>query len=106
MYAYCSGTSMAAPHISGSVALVTEWWRSFNGGANPSPAMAKALLLNGAVDMATADRPNFNEGWGRAHLTNVVDNGTIMLYKDQELTFDNTGKPVITVGVPDLARSG
>ena len=67
LYAFCSGTSMAAPHVSGAVALITEWWRSFNAGANPSPAMAKALLVNGAVDMGTADIPNFNEGWGRVN---------------------------------------
>jgi hypothetical protein len=102
MYSYCSGTSMAAPHISGSVALVTEWWRSFNAGVTESPAMAKALLLNGTVDMAAGDRPNINEGWGRVNLTNVVDNGALMVYKDQELVFDNTGETqVISVGVPD-----
>ncbi|HOC41663.1 MAG TPA: S8 family serine peptidase [Thermoanaerobaculales bacterium] len=105
MYAYCSGTSMAAPHISGSVALVTDWWRSFNGGANPSAAMAKALLINGTVDMATADRPNFNEGWGRVQLTNVVNNATNMVYKDQQLTFNNTGENlVVAVGIPDPGK--
>jgi hypothetical protein len=105
MYAYCSGTSMAAPHISGSVALVTEWWRSFNGGADPSPAMAKALLVNGTVEMGAADRPNFNEGWGRVHLTNVVNNGANMVYKDQQLIFNNTGESqVIAVGLPDPTK--
>ena len=105
MYAYCSGTSMAAPHISGSVVFVTEWWRSFNGGADPSPAMAKALLVNGTVEMGAADRPNFNEGWGRVHLTNVVNNGANMVYKDQQLIFNNTGESqVIAVGVPDPTK--
>jgi hypothetical protein len=105
MYAYCAGTSMAAPHISGSVALVTEWWRSFNGGADPSPAMAKALLVNGTVEMGTADRPNFNEGWGRVHLTNVVNNGATMVYKDQQLIFNNTGdNQVLAVGIPDPTK--
>ena len=105
MYAFCSGTSMAAPHVSGSVALVTEWWRSFNVGVTESPAMAKALLVNGTVDMGGADRPNFNEGWGRVHLTNVVDSGALSVYKDQELVFDNTGESqVIAIGVPDPTR--
>ncbi|MGH2544329.1 MAG: S8 family serine peptidase, partial [Ardenticatenaceae bacterium] len=72
MYAFCSGTSMAAPHVSGGITLVTEWWRSFNGGADPSPDMAKALLVNGAVDMPESGTqqyiPNIHEGWGRIQL--------------------------------------
>ena len=105
LYAYCSGTSMAAPHISGSLVFVIDWWRSFNGDSNPSAAMAKALLINGAVEMGAADRPNFNEGWGRVHLTNVVNNGANMVYQDQQLTFDNTGESqVISVGVSDPTK--
>ncbi|HJU41125.1 MAG TPA: S8 family serine peptidase, partial [Tahibacter sp.] len=51
-YSSCSGTSMAAPHASGAVATLAQWWRGYHGGADPSPAMAKALLVNGAVDIA------------------------------------------------------
>ena len=56
--------------------------------------MAKALLVNGAVDMGTADLPNFNEGWGRVNVTNVVTaRRARRVYKDQDAaTFDNTGE--------------
>ncbi len=102
LYAYCSGTSMAAPHVSGSIAVITEWWRGFNGGANPSPAMAKALLANGAEDMAAADIPNIHEGWGRIRLDNVIASGAEMLYYDQETILDETGDSwTLTVGVMD-----
>ena len=105
LYAYCSGTSMAAPHASGSVALITEWWRSFNAGANPTPAMAKALLVNGAVDMGTADIPNFNEGWGRVNLSNVINNGVNMVYQESPVIFANTGEQyTLTVGVTDPTK--
>ena len=106
LYAFCSGTSMAAPHVSGSITLLTEWWRSFNAGADPSPAMAKALLVSGAVDMNEGNAvPNMHEGWGRVNLTNVLDNGAAMLYRDQTHTFDNTGESwTITVGVPDPSK--
>ena len=30
--------------------------------------MAKALLVNGAVDMGAHDIPNISEGWGRVNL--------------------------------------
>ncbi len=102
IYSWCSGTSMAAPHTSGSVVLITQWWRGFNGGGNPSPAMAKALLVNSAVDMGTPDIPNITEGWGRINVTDVLQPGALMVYKDQETTFDNTGDVwTMTVGIND-----
>jgi hypothetical protein len=105
LYAFCSGTSMATPHASGAVVLLTEWWRTLNAGANPSPAMAKALLVNGAVDMGTADIPNFNEGWGRVNVTNVITPAAPVEYWDQETLLASTGEQFqVTVSVPDPTR--
>lgn len=91
LYSFCSGTSMASPEVSGALALVTQWWRSFRP-ADPSPAVARALLVNHAVDMATPDIPNNNEGWGRINVTNVVQPAVDTLYFDQETTFDGPGE--------------
>jgi hypothetical protein len=64
--------------------------------------MAKALLVNGATDMGAADIPNANEGWGRINLTNVMDNGTMMLYYDLPVNFGDTGDSwEISLGVID-----
>lgn len=53
-YSYMSGTSMAAPHVTGCCALLTEWWRNRTDGRNPSSAMLKALMINGAEDLGLA----------------------------------------------------
>ena len=102
LYAFCSGTSMAAPHVAGAVVLLTEWWRGFHLGANPSPAMAKALLVNGAVDMGPADVPNAGEGWGRVNVTNVIDPPAPALYWDQTALLGAAGEDFrVRLGVPD-----
>ncbi|MDT8307024.1 MAG: S8 family serine peptidase [Anaerolineae bacterium] len=101
-YVWFSGTSQAAPHATGAVALITEWWRSFNAGVDPSPAMAKALLINGADDMDTADIPNNNEGWGRINVDNVVNPAQPALYWDQTTIFGATGDDwTVAVGPSD-----
>ena len=53
-YTYMSGTSQASPHVAGACALLVEWWRQRTGRA-PSPAVLKALLINGAEDLAGGD---------------------------------------------------
>ncbi|MEO8671615.1 MAG: S8 family serine peptidase [Tahibacter sp.] len=100
-YAFCSGTSMASPHTAGAVAIVTQWWKASHAGAVPSPAMAKALLVNGAIDLATADVPNNNEGWGRINLPNSIGAGQRHTV-DQTVVLDNTGDSnTLTLGIPD-----
>ena len=67
LYCQMSGTSMAAPHVTGASALIHQWWKRSHGKL-PSPAMVKALLVNSAKDIGVADIPNNNEGWGRVNL--------------------------------------
>jgi subtilisin family serine protease len=101
-YSFCTGTSMAAPHTSGTITLATQWWRSFNGGADPSPAMAKALLVNSADDIGALDIPNIHEGWGRINLTTLIDPPALREYRDQIDLFTETGQQLVfAVGVPD-----
>ncbi|MDQ4064571.1 MAG: S8 family serine peptidase [Actinomycetota bacterium] len=83
---YCafSGTSMAAPHVTGAAALIHQDWK--RSGERPSPAMVKALLVNSATDIGTPDIPNNFEGWGRVNLANLFG-ANDYAYVDQWLPF-------------------
>ncbi|MGH9172786.1 MAG: S8 family serine peptidase, partial [Vicinamibacterales bacterium] len=64
-YYYSSGTSMATPITSGAATLLRQYLRQRRGVANPSAALMKALLINGAtVPAAESNTPNSNRGFG------------------------------------------
>ncbi len=105
LYANCSGTSMAAPSVSGSAALLVEKWKATHAGAVPSPAMVKALLVNGAVDIDSTRIPNNNQGWGRVKLPASLGIGTSAHYVDQTDLIDTTGAVrEYVVGVVDTSK--
>jgi subtilisin family serine protease len=90
LYCTISGTSMAAPHVTGASALIHQWWKEKKGGP-PSPAMVKALLVNSATDIGPADIPNMNEGWGRVNLGDLFRK-VPSRYVDQSQTFARRGQ--------------
>jgi hypothetical protein len=83
-YVYNGGTSMSTPLAAGAAAIAREWLVKLRSIANPSAALVKAMLLNGAANMSPgqygstkpevpAMRPNNVAGWGRVDLLQSLD---------------------------------
>jgi beta-lactamase class A len=82
LYSSASGTSMAAPNISGSLVLLQEFYHKTKGEL-PLSSTLKALTINTALD-AGDDGPDPNFGWGimdsmksAITISENVANGTI-----------------------------
>ncbi len=71
LYSYNNGTSMAAPGVSGGLALLIQRYRQLHNGANPKNTLMKALLCNGASDRGNAG-PDFNYGFGSMNLLRSI----------------------------------
>jgi Subtilase family len=70
-YASSSGTSMAAPVVSGIAALIGEQWQK-KFGARPKPEYVRALIIAGAQDLGNAG-PDYTYGFGLVDAKASVD---------------------------------
>jgi hypothetical protein len=98
LYTWSSGTSLAAPHISGAASLIRRYFASQNllgDSRAPSPAMIKAYLINSASYMtgefAGGNLPGERQGWGLADLSRTFDGATRQLIDQTEL-FTESGQ--------------
>lgn len=66
-----SGTSMAAPHVSGIAALLYQRYRELNGGQTPAAALIRAVLLNSANDLGNPG-PDYVFGYGKVNAVNAA----------------------------------
>jgi cysteine-rich repeat protein len=76
---YCAeqGTSMAAPVVSGIVALIDQVWKNLHSQRSPAlnkptPELVKALLINTAADLGRPG-PDYIYGFGLAKAKEAID---------------------------------
>lgn len=110
-YWVACGTSMACPVVTGSVALLQEYWRRQIGGDDPRASTVKALLIHGSLPVGS-DGPDFKFGYGILDvpatldlvddaiiIEDVIDQGEIY-----GLTLEPTGDPIkVTLAWTDPA---
>ncbi len=79
LYMYEGGTSMSTPLVAGCAALVREFLRVKWNTLNPSAALMKALIINGAaplpgqyVPSEAGASPSNSQGFGRVDVCSVV----------------------------------
>ena len=80
-YASQSGTSMATPGATGSIALLQELQRNLNGGNFMRSATLKALAIHTAKEAGLNPGPDYSYGWG---LIDVEAAAWVLLNRDHQ----------------------
>jgi hypothetical protein len=71
-YGEMAGTSMSAPAVAGSAAMLYQDYRNTHGAADPTPATVKALLIHTAQDLGNVG-PDYTYGWGLINVPDAAD---------------------------------
>ncbi len=71
-YTNKSGTSMSAPAVTGTLALLYESYRDNNNGENPTGALVKAVACNTADDLGNAG-PDYTYGYGLINARRAIE---------------------------------
>ncbi|MBN2384035.1 S8 family serine peptidase [bacterium] len=100
-HAYCSGTSMSSPHVTGFAALFIEFWRvHYYTSSTPLPATINAAIICTTDDLGGADdgwghvitnRPNEHQGWGRVNMDRLLNPPVPIQFYENPLLLDDSG---------------
>jgi hypothetical protein len=105
-YTFLSGTSMASPAVAGAAAVVRQYYVQERQ-HQPSAALLKATLVNGAVWMEdelivdpSVGQPNHHQGFGRLDLRRALEvpsdsSGLKLVFADVDRTSDEALKKEI-----------
>ena len=104
-YGLLSGTSMAAPVVTGSLALLQEHYRATHGDAQPRSATLRALVVHTADEAGDAPGPDYRFGWGllnTATAAEVISLDTLDNHRLQELVLVDGGEVTFTISADGL----
>lgn len=110
-YCYLGGTSMSAPIVAGSVALVRQAYQSQ--GHTPSAALLKATLIQTATDIPgqyagafneAGAIPNHDEGWGAIDVEGAVLPGRHFVDETRALDTGGVANEVYVAGAASAAH--
>ena len=105
-YIYNGGTSMSTPLTAGAAALVRQFYGAHESHSNPSAALVKATIVNGAANIAPGQygtgatqeipnsTPNNVTGFGRVNLLNSLG-----LNSNEDMLFWDNATGLTTGGI-------
>ncbi|AFD08175.1 S8 family serine peptidase [Solitalea canadensis] len=93
-YGTLSGTSMAAPSVSGSALLLQEHYSNRNNGNYMRSATLKGLIIHTADEAGIAPGPDYKFGWGLMNTATaakvISENGTYSQISERTLNQNET----------------
>lgn len=95
LYTWSSGTSHAAPLVTGGAALAYQWLKN-RFGTEPGAALVKAMLLNSTSyltgKLANDNLPGVRQGWGLLNIQRMFENTDRIIYDESpSRTFTQSG---------------